>query len=210
MSGFAENCGMHGFAENSIRKTIFDPRVVGKIPRNNEGWTVERLDWANPDLQARRRKLTPCKGPRIVQGRGRVSGHLIGGCSESLEMLKASDWWPPPTIWDGSIFFYETSEEGPPPAQLLRWLRNFGVQGLLSRISAFVFGRPGGQISVASHMEYERVILQALAEFGATEIPVMVDMDFGHTDPIMTLPYGAMAEIDCERSAFSILESAVI
>ena len=33
---------------------------------------------------------------------------------------------------------------------------------------------------------------------------------FGHTSPICALPYGSMAEIDCENALFSILESEVV
>jgi muramoyltetrapeptide carboxypeptidase LdcA involved in peptidoglycan recycling len=35
-------------------------------------------------------------------------------------------------------------------------------------------------------------------------------MDFGHTDPIMTLPYGVKAEIDSVNREFRIVESAVL
>ena len=42
------------------------------------------------------------------------------------------------------------------------------------------------------------------------DLPVITQMDFGHTDPMFVLPYGAMVEIDCQRQQFSILDSAVI
>jgi muramoyltetrapeptide carboxypeptidase LdcA involved in peptidoglycan recycling len=133
-----------------------------------------------------------------------------GGCADTLEMLEATDWWPPASVWDGAIMFYETSEDGPPPAHVRRWLRNFGVQGILSKISAFLFGRPGGQVDAATRAEYERVILLVLSEFGAQNIPVMVDLDIGHTDPHLTLPYGIQAEVDCDRCTLSILDNAVV
>jgi muramoyltetrapeptide carboxypeptidase LdcA involved in peptidoglycan recycling len=41
------------------------------------------------------------------------------------------------------------------------------------------------------------------------DLPVVTRMDFGHTDPMMVLPYGIRAELDCARRRFSILESAV-
>jgi muramoyltetrapeptide carboxypeptidase LdcA involved in peptidoglycan recycling len=34
-------------------------------------------------------------------------------------------------------------------------------------------------------------------------------MDFGHTDPMFVIPYGVMAEFDCERNALNIVEPAV-
>jgi muramoyltetrapeptide carboxypeptidase LdcA involved in peptidoglycan recycling len=35
-------------------------------------------------------------------------------------------------------------------------------------------------------------------------------MNFGHTAPMCVLPYGAMAEIDCETKGFRILENGVV
>jgi len=34
-------------------------------------------------------------------------------------------------------------------------------------------------------------------------------MSFGHNQPMTCLPYGALAEIDCEKEEFSILEPGV-
>lgn len=209
MAGFAENGGMHAYAENSLRKAIFQTDSIGEIAPNREGWTVEHLSW-NPENQSRRRTLTPSTGPRILQGIGVVRGHLIGGCAEVLEMLKGSDWWPPLDYWNGAILFYETSEEAPSATQVLRWLRNFAAQDILSRLSGIVLGRPGGQTDEAYRKDQEDMVVRALAEIGLQHLPVLAECDFGHTDPITTLPYGAMAEIDCGRSRLTILESGVI
>ncbi|MBL0402771.1 LD-carboxypeptidase [Microvirga aerilata] len=213
MSGFAENGGMHTYAETSLRKAIFQtsPQILpmGEVEPNRDGWTVEHLPWNDPENQNRRRTLTPSTGPRALQGTGTVQGHLIGGCAEVLEMLKGSEWWPPVQYWNGAILFYETSEEAPPAGQVLRWLRNFAAQGILSRLSGIVLGRPGGQTDEAYRTEQEADILRALDEAGLHHLPVLAELDFGHTDPIATMPYGVRAEIDCGRSALSVLEPGV-
>ncbi|MGF9762829.1 S66 peptidase family protein [Microvirga sp. 0TCS3.31] len=210
MSGFAENGGMHAYAEDALRKAVFQTTPIGDIRPNRQGWTVEHLPWKDPANQNLRRTLTPSTGPRTLQGSGILQGHLIGGCAEVLEMLKGSDWWPPLDYWDGVILFYETSEEAPAATQILRWLRNFAAQGILSRLSGIVLGRPGGQTDEAYRQEQERTVLRALDEVGLQHLPVLAELDFGHTDPIATLPYGAMAEIDCRRARLTILEPAVI
>ena len=43
---------------------------------------IERLDWADPGLHIQRRILQPAGVPRMLQGRGTVTGPLIGGCAE--------------------------------------------------------------------------------------------------------------------------------
>ncbi|MFT5196655.1 MAG: muramoyltetrapeptide carboxypeptidase LdcA involved in peptidoglycan recycling, partial [Candidatus Promineifilaceae bacterium] len=40
-------------------------------------------------------------------------------------------------------------------------------------------------------------------------LPIVTNVDFGHTDPMLVLPYGTTAEIDCIKQQFSILESGV-
>lgn len=210
MAGFAENGGMHAYAENSLRKAIFQTDPIGEIAPNGEGWTVEHLPWKDPESQSRRRMLTPCTGPRTLQGTGIVRGHLIGGCAEVLEMLKGSEWWLLLDYWNGAILFYETSEEAPLATQVLRWLRNFAAQNILGRLTGILLGRPGGQTDEAYRKDQEAAVMRALAEVGLQHLPVLAECDFGHTDPIATLPYGAMAEIDCGRSRLTILELGVI
>jgi muramoyltetrapeptide carboxypeptidase LdcA involved in peptidoglycan recycling len=209
MAGFAENGGMHAYAENSLRKAIFQTDPIGEIAPNRDGWTVEHLPWKDPENQNRRRRLTPSTGPRTLQGTGIVQGHLIGGCAEVLEMLKGSDWWPPLDYWNGAILFYETSEEAPPPTLVLRWLRNFAAQGILVRLAGIILGRPGGQTDEAYRKAQEDAVVRALAEAGLPRLPVLAECDFGHTDPMVTLPYGAMAEIDGSRARLTILEAGV-
>src|SRR5688500_17590939 len=119
-------------------------------------------------------------------------------------MLKGSDWWPPAEYWDGAILFYETSEEGPAACQVIRWLRNSAGQGMLPGLAGIVLGRPGGQGDDAYREEQEDAVVRALDEAGLQNLPVLAELDFGHTDPIATLPYGVMAEIDCERSCLRI------
>ena len=41
------------------------------------------------------------------------------------------------------------------------------------------------------------------------DLPIMYNMNFGHTVPMMIIPYGALAEIDCNNK-FSILEPGAL
>ncbi len=61
------------------------------------------------------------------------------------------------------------------------------------------------------YKEYKKVILKIVRdELGLKELPIMYNMKFGHTAPMITIPYGCIAEIDCKKSTFKILESGVI
>ena len=125
-------------------------------------------------------------------------------------MLRGTPLWPTSEQLDGAILFFETSEQGLPPDFVKRELRSFAAMGLLRQLSGILFARPGGAVPPDTFPQYDEAILGVLAgEEGLTHVPVVTNMDFGHTDPMFVLPYGVVAEIDCDRQTLSILENAV-
>jgi len=210
MSGFAENTGMFPYMVDSVRKSLFSSAPIGTVKPNTESWTVEMLDWANPENQSRKRSLTPTGGWKFLQGKGVRQGHLIGGCLDVLEFLRGTDFWPE-SAWQNAILFLETSEDAPPPSALKYALRSYASMGILKKLSGILFGRPGGNISPDRFKEYDEVLhLVVTEEEGRSDLPIITHMDFGHTDPIFVLPYGVKAEIDCDNQQFTILENAVV
>jgi muramoyltetrapeptide carboxypeptidase LdcA involved in peptidoglycan recycling len=211
MAGFAENGGMFPYMVESVRKTLFSSDPVGTISPNAAGWAVEELDWGNPENQSRRRHLNPSTGWNFLQGKGVVEGRLIGGCVEVLDWLRGTEFWPSLPEWENAILFLETSEEAPPAGAVGRFVRCLAAMGVLSRLSGILFGRPGGQVPPENFAEYDEVLVDAVSqEYGRTDLPIVTGMDFGHTDPMMVLPMGMNARIDCDSRQFSILENAVV
>ncbi len=205
--GFAENVQMHEYQIQDIRNTLFSPGNAGQILPNAEGWTTEYLDWFDPSLQNMKRKLTPSSGWSFIRGNSIARGRLIGGCMEVLEMLKGTDLWPDRETWKDSILFFETSEEKPRPEYVRFWLRNYAATGILRQANGIIFGRPYDDLYA---QEYETELLKVLDEEGLHDLPVISRMDFGHTCPAFTIPYGRLAEINCADKTFSVLESGVI
>jgi muramoyltetrapeptide carboxypeptidase LdcA involved in peptidoglycan recycling len=207
MVEFAENGGMFPYVVQSLRKTLFSSDVIGEV-KPSDGWTVERLDWADPANQNIKRKLNPATGWKFLQGKGIRRGYLIGGCIEVLDWARGLDIFP--ENWQDAIFFIETSEEAPPPEMVTRTLRVFAAMGILQQLSGILFGRPGGAVPPEKFADYDLAILKVVnEEQGLTDLPIITHMDFGHTTPQFVLPYGVQAEIDSDNQTFSILENAV-
>ncbi len=204
--GFAENGGMHSYQIEDIKRTLFSNESIGEIRPNDEGWTSERLEWSDPSLQNQKRQLTSNAGWNWLQGTEKVKGHLIGGCIEVLEFLKGTDYWVEDDLWKDAILFLETSEDMPEPEYVKWWLRNYAAQGILEKINGMIVGRPYDN---KFDMEYNQEILKVMKEEGLTDLPIVTGMDFGHTCPTFTLPYGVKAVMDCEKKMFSIAESGV-
>lgn len=205
LAEFAENVKMFDYTKYWFEKAIFDINSIGEIIPSDI-WTSEYLPWdiSNKDIQ---RNTYKNEGYEILQGNEIVKGCLIGGCIEVLEMIKGTEIWPSREQWENSILFIETSEDTPEPTYLEYWLRNYGSQGILSLVNGIVIGKPYDN---KYYEEYKQVILKIVRdELGLKNLPIMYNMNFGHTSPIITIPYGCLAEIDCDKSMFKILETGV-
>ncbi len=94
------------------------------------------------------------------------------------------------------------------PASFSWLIRNLGAQGILQNINGLIMGRPYDNKHAA---EYDKALLQVIHdELELKGLPIISGMDFGHTMPVFTIPYGIMAEINPLQKTFSIIESGVI
>jgi len=211
MAGFAENGGLFSYSVNSLKKTLFCSEPIGKIKSNRDGWTDEYLDWKDVSLQKEKRKLKEPIEWKFLQGKGIHHGRLMGGCFEILDWLRGTRVWPETEVWKDAIFFIETSEEAPPPIDVERGLRALAAAGALGELKGILFGRPGGQIPESKYQEYEEALMRVVThEERLSEIPIVTRMDFGHTDPMIVLPYGLECVIDCNTKEIFLPENAVV
>lgn len=202
---FAENVSMSQYTVEHINKILFKSEVIGKIEPALE-WTSEYLPWEEKNKLIQR-KYKPNQGYELIQGNGTVQGNLIGGCFEVFDMLRGTEVFPKLEDFDNTILFLETSEEKPPAWFIECGLRNYGINGILGKINGIIWGKPQDE---EHYEEYKMVIRKVMKEFGREDMPVLCNMNFGHTEPKICLPFGALAEIDCSTTSFSILESAVL
>ena len=206
--GFAENGGMFPYEVYNIRRSLFSPNPIGQISPNSSGWTSEHVEWTDISLQDTKRKLTKSNNWNFLQGHEIVRGKLLGGCVEVLEFAKATDFWIESNEWKNAIMFLETSEEMLDPKYFKWIIRNYGAQGILHNINGLILGRPYGNKFTD---DYNNILLQIIRdELQLKELPIITEMDFGHTSPTFVIPIGVNAEINCQQKTFSILESGVV
>ena len=143
---------------------------------------------------------TPSRSPWLKHGK--AEGVLIGGCIESLEHLRGTEFWPD---FNGAMLFLETSEEKPSVALVDAILADYENMGVLEKLNGLLFGRPMGYTDEEKEA-LRRVILERTRKYS---FPIISDMDFGHTSPMFTLPIGCEARIDSDSKTFEITEPAV-
>ena len=208
MAGFAQMDALPGL-EAHVHDMLFagagarDGYDYPAYPQFCEGYP----DWGDPAQVGRVHPLQPTEGARVVQGAGRVRGELFGGCLEVLDWLKGTAWWPrDPSFWDGKLLFIETSEEKPSPDDVRRSLRNYGVQGVFERAAGLLFGR-ARDYSADEKRALEAGIRGIVGEeFERPDLPIVANLDFGHTDPQWVLPIGVNAEIDLAAGRLRLVE----
>ena len=172
-------------------------------------WANQYVDWASPGYDGVRVLEANTEGWNWLQGSGLHQGTLFGGCIEVFEFLKGTQFWPQDGFFEGKILFFETSEEKPTVSNVKYFLRNYGTMGVLDQISGLLFGRARSYTDTEKH-ELRKMIVDVVAgEFGRDDLPIIANMDFGHTDPQFIMPLGIRAEIDCACRSFRLVESAV-
>ncbi len=76
------------------------------------------------------------------------------------------------------------------------------------KVNGIIFGKPYDN---KYYGEYKEAIYKVIRnELNLKDLPIMYNMNFGHTAPMMIIPYGTLAEIDCNNKKFYILESGVV
>ncbi|OKI02550.1 hypothetical protein A6A06_16170 [Streptomyces sp. CB02923] len=156
--------------------------------------TVETLFWDSADDRRRVGRPAP---PRQVWQEGTGSGPLVAANIATLAedvLCRAL----PEHRWPGRVIFLEESdtatwEEFEQSVEVLR------AHDVVRGAAALVFGRFG---QVHREQWSARQVRRALAPLvRQTAGPVVAEAEFGHTDPVLTLPIGAYAEVGTEGGA---------
>jgi muramoyltetrapeptide carboxypeptidase len=170
--------------------------------RTPQAWTNEFLAWGTSDTRAR--AMTPHEGWRTIVN-GHATGRLLGGNLETLNMLVGTPFLP--QIGDTLLFIEATDAEAYLP-RLERALVHLELAGILRDVRGLLVARcPDARPERGVTLED---LLRDLGE--RLGVPVVADLDFGHTDPKMTLPLGVEAELDASGDAparLTLLTSAV-
>jgi muramoyltetrapeptide carboxypeptidase LdcA involved in peptidoglycan recycling len=194
---------MHPATEASLRAALFRPGEYELAPVAAYS-DVER-DWADPATFGSEPQLQPSGGWRWQNAGRVVEGASWGGNLEVLSWLAmAGQAIPSAEESRGGVLFLETSEELPSATEVYRILRALGERGLLGAFAAVIVGRAKAwsldqQTTAEEKAAYVRdqheAVLRALREY-APDAMAVLDVDLGHTDPQLVIPYGGQVRVD--------------
>lgn len=205
MAGFSQ---MNNYPDyiNHVKDMLFGSNET-YLYKEYKNWSNKYPNWSKSKNVGKVSKKIKNDGWHWIQGKGIAKGRLWGGCIEVIEMMKGTDFYPNKEFWNGKILFFETSEEKPSPDYVKYALRNYGLQGVFDKISGILLGRARDYTNEEKKKLEDNVISVVSGEFGRPELPIVANMDFGHTEPQIILPLGTLAEINCKNKRFMLLES---
>lgn len=188
----------------SLRAALFTSGPYELRPAERFG-DVDR-DWADPATFTAEPKTRPGSGWSWYGPQQVVEGRSWGGNLEILSWLLMADReiLADPSAYEGCVLFLETSEELPRADEVFWILRNMGERGLLRQFPALLMGRPktwsfaqpNDPASATRYAAEQReAVLRALAAYAPRTMAVF-DVDLGHTDPQLVIPYGGPVRVD--------------
>ncbi|HVX92984.1 MAG TPA: LD-carboxypeptidase [Candidatus Dojkabacteria bacterium] len=135
---------------------------------------------------------------RKVFKHGEAEGEVIAGNLQTLLVLAGTKYFPE---LKGRVLFLE-EDENANPAMIHRFLTHLSQCTNLKDLKGICIGRFASQ-SGFNENDTEEDIYNDI--FNGLDIPIIYNLDFGHTDPLFTIPIGGHVEINTEKSLIKFL-----
>ena len=201
----AESGAWHPYSRYWFEKVFFDNSAIGEI-KASEDWSYSRDNLTDKTYK---KTYVHNGGYCYVQGKGRAGGKLFGGHGD-LRTIKAPDGsdFVRREDMDGSILFFEDIPEFCTENYMEEFFDWLGRKGYLQILNGVIIGKMRTKESFEPYAERIRKVVTD--KYHCEGLPVMADLNFGHSSPMFILPYGAQAELDVDSRRFRIIESGVI
>ena len=174
-------------------------------------WYFDRESYGPEEIGKPRKSHQEEHGFETLNGKGKVTGKLYGGCLDSLydiytserygdenEVYTKYDILPTLEEWKEKILFIETSEERIEPNKLETILNFFKSNKVFESVKGIIVGKP---IDEKYYEEYKEVYKKVFEDI---ETPVLYNVNFGHSVPRCIIPYNAEATIDYDNKTITI------
>ena len=142
------------------------------------------------------RKFIDNEAPAVIRP-GKAQGTLIGGNISSLIVLCGTEYFP--DLSDSILFIEDDAEIS--PAQFSRMLHMLTLQKSFSSVRGLLIGRFQNETKMDRSL-LDKIITDSV---GSKNIPIIADLNFGHTTPIATLPVGGVITVIVEQNSSTLI-----
>ena len=168
------------FSINYIKKCLFSSDPYEVI--NPEQWSDD--SWF---LDQEKRSFYKDNGIKVLN-HGKAEGKILGGNLCTLNLLQGTEFMPDLT---NSVLFLE-DDELTSPSNFDRDLQSLIHQKHFDRVKGIVIGK--FQLKSEVSEDLLKKIIQSKQELES--IPVLYNLNFGHTTPHICFPIGGLVKID--------------
>lgn len=166
-----------------FKKCFFDNQPFEIKP--SESWTDDKW-WENQN----NRKPHKNKGWLVIN-EGQANGTILGANLCTFNLLQGTEFFP--DLYD-SVLFLEDDEESKPHT-FDRDLQSLIHQPGFKEVKGLIIGR----FQKASKISNEKLIKIIETKEELKDLPVVANVDFGHTDPKITFPIGGKVKLLASR-----------
>jgi muramoyltetrapeptide carboxypeptidase LdcA involved in peptidoglycan recycling len=193
---------VHPAHEASLRAALFTEDWFELVPASQ--WGDEPIDWRDVEHFDRQPPMVDSAGWSWRNPGTVVEGPSWGGNLEIVSWLLQAGFIPANESFAGHVLFLETSEDMPVAEEVFRFVRNIGERGLLQQFPAILIGRPKAWTRETApdaeqrrrYAEDQRAAIERALTAYHPDALVVFDVDFGHTDPQLIVPYGGTVRVD--------------
>ena len=167
-----------------------------------EHFTVDQVGKTLPSHQN--------SGFELLQGSPVFTGKILGGCIDSLYDFFDGERYPDMPVlcekyklfpdaedWKGRILLLETSEERPTPEKYRKALEYLKGTGVFDAVSGVLIGKPMNEMYAE---EYKKLLTEVIDN---PELPIVFNVNVGHSMPRCIIPFGVDATVDTEKQVIS-------
>ena len=175
-----------------FKKCLMDDNAFDILPSQNwsdDAWYKEQNN----------RQIIKNEGWWVIN-HGRAKGRILGGNLCTFNLLQGTEYFP--KFKEDIILFMEDDNMtgGQFDVSFDRDLQSVIHQPGFKKVKGLVIGR----CEIGSKMTVEKLKEIILSKSELKNIPVIANIDFGHTNPRITFPIGGVAEIEVGDNTSSI------
>lgn len=171
-----------------FKKCLFSPKPFEIAPCKK--WSDEK--WSE---NQENRNFISNKGYWIISP-GKAEGRIVGGNLCTLNLLQGTEFMP--DIKD-SILFLEDDYESL-PCTFDRNLQSLIHQPGFEKVKALIIGR----FQIESKMTRDLLVKIIRTKKELNSLPVVANIDFGHTTPLITFPIGGRAKLIADKNEIKL------
>lgn len=174
-------------------------------------WYEERQDFSVKEMGTARRSHKN-RGFELLQGSGKFSGKILGGCidsiydifdgtrySDTVELCQKYGLFPSVEDWRSRILLLESSEEQPSLDKYEKMLVTLKKTGIFNVISGIIVGKP---IDEVHFEEYKDILVKVVAD---ASLPILYNVNVGHATPRCIIPFGVTAQVNTDEQVIKFM-----